>query len=92
MNTKPLLSICDWYDNIILLDRRDIKKQMSSYEHSLTPEHRHYKTTATINSQPAPSGIYQTDEEKVENSDQRKKWPIGTHKVPRWLALHLLSI
>lgn len=68
MNTKPLLSICDWYDRIILLDRRDIKKQMSSYEHSLTPEHRHYKTTATINSQPAPSGIYQTDEEKVQNS------------------------
>ena len=31
-------------------------------------------------------------EEKVENSDQRKKWPIGTHKVPRWLALHLLSV
>jgi len=31
-------------------------------------------------------------EEKVENSDQMKTWPIGTHKVPRWLALHLLSI
>ncbi len=38
---------------------------------TLTPEHRHYKTTTTINSQPSPSGIYQTDEEKVERS---KRW------------------
>lgn len=31
-------------------------------------------------------------EPKQENSDVIKEWPAGTHTVPRWLAIHLLSI
>lgn len=32
------------------------------------------------------------DSPKAENSDVSKTWDVGTHTVPRWLALHLLSI
>lgn len=31
-------------------------------------------------------------EPKQENSDVVKEWPAGTHTVPRWLAIHLLSV
>mgnify|MGYP000852601697 FL=1 len=66
-NTKIILSISNWFTDIILLDRKDIDAQISSWEHSLLPEHPLYlECSCPTQCQPSPSGLYNTcpDKEK----------------------------
>ena len=94
-NSKTLLEYSKEFDDIILLDRKDIVEQMSSYEHSLTPEHPYYEELPPgdeknpQNAQPAPSGIYQSYEKKDKKSERWRQMFIDMKKCIGFISAKL---
>ena len=94
-NSKTLLEYSKEWDEIILLDRKNISEQISSYEHSLTPEHKYYEPTfdtdgiRDLHLQPAPSGIYQSHRDKDKKSERWRQMFIDMKKCIGFISAKL---
>ena len=90
-NSKTILEYSKGFTDIILLDRRDIKEQISSYEHGLSSEHPYYQMREDFpkNAQPHPSGIYKWYEDVEKRSQRWRQMFIDMKKCIHFISTKL---